>query len=333
MSVLHSVWSDLVEKKLWPVAVALVLALVAVPMVVSAGGEDPAPVAPVAGAGVSEKPAPVSLDTTVSNKAKVRAGGVRDPFRQLRVPKPKAEKKAAASTVTPAAGAPTGVKPATVTPSSTPSSTPTASLPSVHYFTWRVSLHFGKAGKLKRYGDVKRMTALPSSTFPFFTFMGVVEDENTAVFAVAADVSVSGDVTCRPRKSSCQMLELSPGDSARLVYHPTDGREPVTYRLQMGTIKRVEVASKAKAARAHAAVNRKGAAAVKAMRKARLLPQIQRYVYSTRTGLLRRATGKRAAKAAAARVPKRVSVETPWGWITKLDGGVFFAPSKSVKAS
>jgi hypothetical protein len=146
-------------------------------------------------------------------------------------------------------------------------------------------------------------------------------------------VSATGDGVCRPRKSSCQLLELEPGDSARLVYHPSDGRDPISYRLQLGSIKRVKTTSKANAARAHAAVNRKGSAAMNAMRAAKLLPMLNRYVYSRSTGLLRRATGKRAAKAAAANAPKRVSQETRWGWIAKLNGGVFFSPSKSVSGS
>jgi hypothetical protein len=334
MSVLRNIASDLVEKKLWPVAVALVLALVALPVALRGGNEE-APAAPVVAADAVQKAPPVSLDETVSDKAKVRAGGVRDPFRQLNKPKLKPAKKAAttAATVTPRAGGGAAVTPAATPTATVPSTTPLPSVPSVQYFTWRVSLHFGKSGKLKRYGDVKRLTALPSSTFPFFTFMGVLEDESTAVFAVAADVSATGDGVCRPRKSTCQLLELEPGDSARLIYHPSDGRDPIAYRLQMGSIKRVQTTSKAKAARAHAAVNRKGSAAMKAMRAAKLLPMLNRYVFATSTGLLRRATGKRAAKAAAADAPKRVSEETRWGWIAKLDGGVFFSPSKSAGGS
>ncbi len=328
MNVLRNIASDLIEKKLWPVAVALVIALAAVPIALR-GGDDEVPAA-AAPTGIAQQPAPVSLDDTASTTRKARAGGVRDPFRILPAHKKKPEPKAAksATTVTPKAtgGATPNVAPAPTT--TLPSATPPTG-PGVTFYTYRVSLHFGRAGKLKRHGDVKRLTALPSSTFPFFTFMGVLEDEKTAVFAIAADVSASGDGKCVPRKSSCQVLQLKPGDSAKLVYHPTDGRDPVTYRLNMGSVKRVAQPSKTAAVKANAAVNRKGAAALKAMREARLLPQLKRYVYSTTTGLLRRATGKRAAKAAAARVPKRVSVETPWGWIAKLNGGVFFTAEKS----
>jgi hypothetical protein len=340
MNVIRSIGRDLVEKKLWPVAVVLVLALVAIPVAVR-GTKAEAPLAPVDN-GVAQKAPPVSLDTTVSDTPKVRAGGVRDPFRQLHVPKVKKESttSAAPSVATPVVGA-TGTASTGVTPSKldtpgdgspvTPSTTTNNASPQTRYFSYRVSLHFGRSGKVKRYGDVKRLTALPSSTFPFFTYLGVLEDQNTAVFLVTADVSASGDGTCRPSKTACQVLALKPGDSVRLVYHPSDGRDPIAYRLEMGSVKRVETVDKAKAAKARASVNRRGNAAFKAMRKAHLVPQIHRYVYSQATGLLKRAKGKRAAKAAAAHAPARVSVETPWGWIAKLNGGVFFAPKKSAK--
>ncbi len=331
MNVLRNIWSDLVEKKLWPVAAALVVALVAVPLALSAGGSDaqPAPAGAVNAAPANEPM--VSLDTNAGTRATVRKGGVRDPFKQLHVPKPKAESKAAVAAtpvVTPGAGA-------RVTPTPTPTTTtPKVQSPATQtltYFTWRVGVRFGRSGKLKSYRDVKRMTALPSSTFPFFSFMGVREDENTAVFLVSADVTASGDGKCIPSRTRCGMLELKPGDSTRLVYHPTDGRDPISYRLEVSSVKRVAYKSAARAARAKAAINRKGSAALNAMRAARLVPLIHRYVYSQKTGLLRRATSRRAAKAAAARAPRRTAMDTRWGWVAKLNGGVFFSPSKSAR--
>jgi len=339
MNVLRNIWTDLVEKKLWPVAVALVVALVAVPLALSAGGENVEPAPAVAENAAPEQRGAVSLDTSVSDRPKVRKGGVRDPFKQLHIPKPKAASKPSAAAATPTAGAGKGVpatpgaSPQRDTPGDGSPVKPLNSAPSVKYFTYRAAVRFGRPGKLKSYRDIKRLTSLPSSTFPFFTFMGVLEDNNTAVFLVNADVTASGDGSCRPTAKRCQLLELQPGDSVRLVYHPTDGRDPITYRLELSSVKEVETGSKAKAARAHASVHRRGSAALKAMRTAKLVPQIHRYVYSQKTGLLRRATGKRAAKAAAARAPKRASMETRWGWIAKLNGGVFFSPSKSVRGS
>jgi hypothetical protein len=334
MSVLRNIYSDLVEKKLWPVAAVLVLALIAVPLALSGGGNDAAPAAPAAGAAAADKPAPIKLDTSTP-AAKVRKGGVRDPFKQLHVPKPppiaKAMAPVPAATATPAAGGGAAGTPSGATPTTTPTTTPVPSGTGVRWFTSRVSLRFGRPDKLKSYRGVKRLTALPSSTFPFFIYMGVLEDGNTAVFAIAADVSATGDVKCRPSKVKCQLVELKPGDSVKFVYHPTDGRDPITYRLELSSVKQVDVTSAAKAAKARAAVNPKGSVALKALRAAKLLPQLNRYAYSSKTGLLRRVSGAKVAKATAARVPARVSVETPWGWIAKLNGGVFFSPGKAAR--
>ena len=40
MSFFKNVWSDLVERKLWPVAVGLVIALVALPVALGRGGGE-----------------------------------------------------------------------------------------------------------------------------------------------------------------------------------------------------------------------------------------------------------------------------------------------------
>ena len=65
MNALRDVWVDLVDKKLWPLAVALVIALVAAPVVLSNGaGKAPAPVkTPVASSTPSLPAAVVSRAT------------------------------------------------------------------------------------------------------------------------------------------------------------------------------------------------------------------------------------------------------------------------------
>ena len=42
MTTLRNIWTDLVEKRLWPVAVVLAAGLLAVPFVLAKGGEEPA---------------------------------------------------------------------------------------------------------------------------------------------------------------------------------------------------------------------------------------------------------------------------------------------------
>lgn len=110
---------DLVEKRLWPVAAALVIALVAVPMFLSRGGDAPAPQA-AAGAAPAQaqqgaSAAKVSLAQDASATAD-RTGSVRNPF--------KATGSAAKTTATTTTAAtPTPV----VSPGSNPGSSATGS--------------------------------------------------------------------------------------------------------------------------------------------------------------------------------------------------------------
>ena len=85
MPFLKNVAKDLVEKRLWPLAVLLVAALVAVPVLVSRGGATPAPapVAEPAGGTGGPADAPTTSRVTLATGDDVEhdGGTVRDPFR------------------------------------------------------------------------------------------------------------------------------------------------------------------------------------------------------------------------------------------------------------
>ena len=77
---------DLVERRLWPVALLLAVALAAVPVVLGRGGGDAAstaalPAAPAAGAGTgTAEKAQITIDTSVP-AVRDRAGRLRNPFK------------------------------------------------------------------------------------------------------------------------------------------------------------------------------------------------------------------------------------------------------------
>src|SRR3954471_12265374 len=101
MSFLRNVLHDLIEKRLWPVAIALVAALVAVPIVLGgssdAGTTTPVPVADASTAnGLSThrdaaRADVVSLEEQAAGKVE-RSGAVKDPFVQHHQPKQVDEK-------------------------------------------------------------------------------------------------------------------------------------------------------------------------------------------------------------------------------------------------
>jgi hypothetical protein len=129
MTFVRSLVRDLVERRLWPVAVLLVAGLVAVPFVLGGGSEPTAPVdVPVTAPTPNDTPAEraeVTVDESVPAERE-RAGEVRNPFSAPESERPKAAEtttsasatpSSAGSAATPAAGGSTGTATDTGTPS------------------------------------------------------------------------------------------------------------------------------------------------------------------------------------------------------------------------
>ena len=112
MKQLRDLITDIVERRLWPVALGLVVALVAVPVVLGRGGDSvpatPAPGAATADAGAdgASQKAEVTLDTSEPAEHET-TGRVRSPFKAPAIKIAKAEGDAGGTTTTPAA-APSG---------------------------------------------------------------------------------------------------------------------------------------------------------------------------------------------------------------------------------
>src|ERR1700712_4427607 len=103
MSFFKNVIRDLVEKRLWPVAIALVAALVAVPIVL--GGQSDATTSTGSLATATNAQTKSASATVVSLEQQAagqvdRAGDVRDPFVQHHQPKTVSEKVSAAVSTT-----------------------------------------------------------------------------------------------------------------------------------------------------------------------------------------------------------------------------------------
>ena len=281
MSFLRNVLTDLLEKRLWPLAIALVVALVAVPVVLGGGSDDAgtpagdvaqAPATPAAGTGATKA---VSLDQDVPTGQVRRAGKVRNPFKQLHVPKaPSTTAGAAGSLVSatrdlvaslgsgssPSGGSspstggstPSGGGGGTPTPSPAPKPAPK---PDAHDL-YRVTVRFGEVGDLKTHKNMARLTPLPSSSNPFVVFLGMKKDGETAVFLISSDAVPSGDGTCRPSIRNCESLEMKAGDT-ELFDLQSGTAGVVQYRLDLRSVEKGK-ASAARAAKAHARESRAG---------------------------------------------------------------------------
>ncbi len=259
MTFFKSLWTDLVEKRLWPVALGLLLALVAVPVALGGGGSDPveAPLGATGATGAGQL-AQVALDPGAPVR-RDRLGRVRDPFKQRAVKVATGATGATggggSSIPVPGTGATGGAgstgggsddggaggggtesgpqdpKPETKRPAPKPSYTTTVRLARV-------------TAKERKAKEVEELTPLPSTDAPFLVYLGVLSGGKKAVFLLSSDVASEGDGTCKPRRSSCETIELEAGGSEVLS---VTGEDEEVRRYQLDVV-RVERTGTAKAA-------------------------------------------------------------------------------------
>jgi hypothetical protein len=297
MTVLRNVLTDLVDKKLWPVAVALLVALAAIPFVLGGGETAPAPL-PVGSAAGEKAP-----DVVVTPAEDTPRGGAdrpaNDPFR-ARPGQATADATGAvpATGVAPTGTVPTGTGTGVAAPAGGSGDTGTIDIPGLDDIgvvpvggstggstggsgsngsgsddstktsddkdSWHVDLRFGKNGSVEGKNDVPRLTPLPSAEDPFFVFLGVAADGKTALFLVSSDAEATGDGKCIPTPANCDRVEMQAGDTEFFDVATPEG-EVVQYQLDLVKIARK---TSANAAVAQSARARQSTAGRKALRTA-----------------------------------------------------------------
>jgi hypothetical protein len=326
MNVVKSLFRDLVERRLWPVALLLVAAAIAVPVYLGRSSNDGAtetPAPQTAQVGAKASKAAVSLEETTDESDGV--GKARNPFKQQHVPKAEDADAGSGSTNNGSAsngssssggsssggGAPsTGGSDAGGSTPSTPS-TPAAPAPKSDVDVSHVSLHLGPIGDLKTYKDLTRLSPLPSASNPLFVFTGVLKDGKTAVLLPNSTVMLSpeSDVSCKPSNKSCQKLELKQDDT--VFFTLAGDTSGVQYQLDVASV-RMKSGGTTKATAA--ALQRHSNAGAAALRDAHVYGSAEYrgagdYRFDPETGLLTRVpehgTGAAAASAgdAAAALP------------------------------
>jgi hypothetical protein len=264
VSFVRNLLSDLVARRLWPVAVGLLAALVAVPVLLA--GDVSAPPAPQASAqpGTGSSPlVSVASDEPIGGRTPIG----RNPFRQ--------------KDVAPPAQSSSGVGPSTGTGSADAGGTGagldlTGGLPALDDVdlvpvdgdettapktagreSYRVDIRFGRDGSLTARNDVPRLSPLPSAEDPFFVFMGVLADGETALFLVSSDAEATGDGTCKPTPENCERIEMQAGESEFFDVTTPDGAV-VQYQLDLVRVARVRAGSTAQAASARSRESSEG---------------------------------------------------------------------------
>lgn len=336
MNVFQGIWRDLIDKRLWPYALALVVLIAAVPVVLARTGGSPAEEVPEGAviAGTASVQGPREAVVVEADPAESpSAGSMRNPFYDPPEPEDPSSSSSGDSGGAPGsatgeavesaampggesgkpAGDTTGAGGGTDTGSggssggSKGSSGGTTKKQSKGSGEsgYDVSLRFGTETEMKTFKAVPRLTPLPSADTPSFVYLGVLSGGKTAVFMIAVDVTAVGDGTCRPSLTVCETLELKAGQTMFLDVPGEDG-QPVQYQLDVTSIKKIgkggntisnEEAGRTTSGASTRAAVEAGKKAVRRARKTRAKKTLDRYRFVRSRGVVvRRAVPK--AKAA-----------------------------------
>jgi hypothetical protein len=267
-TILKDILTDLREKRLWPLALILLAALVAVPLLLAKGqsrqvAANPAPTVPAApGLPV------VSAQTTPAHSH--LTGPARDPFvapssgsataptvsgaTSTIVPgsvstlptggasgaQGGAGSSATTVTLSSSAGPPTSI----IAPKAPSTPAPTALTPTQ---TYDVSLAItNSSGGLDTLEPLERLTPLPSARRPLLVELGVLQGGGRVLFAVQPGAVVNGPGACTPGPIDCEILSLAVDQTESLSQLSGSVTEPVAL-LAVTSIRAVDHGSPAAA--------------------------------------------------------------------------------------
>jgi hypothetical protein len=262
-------WQDLKAKRLAPVAVLLVLALIAVPVVLSKPAKTAGP-PPVHAARTAPDPkdlkalASVKLANADERGSSLSTFDPSDPFRP---PKSVTKKKAAADTNAPSSvagntsggstsgdtsgGGDTGSTGGT-TGGTGGGTTGGGDQTQTVQYRYVVDVTFITNGHARHIKGLERLQMLPNENQPLLLFLGVTPKAGNAVFLVDSTLDAAGEGRCKPKASECAFLYIGAGSE-----HAFSNDDGDSYRIRIDEIRKVRVgasASASRAKRAHAAV-------------------------------------------------------------------------------
>ncbi len=258
MSFLSNMIKELRERKLWPIAIVLIVALVAVPVLLSKKAPTNLVTPPTGGVPYSTGTALPAISVKTEPAASKLAGRGRNPF----TPQPGATTTTTTTTsttpaavTTPTAGAsgssgstgtstassgggsttssPVTTSPATTPPPTTTPTTPTKPAPPAPNVltakqSYQVSLAITtQGGGLNTIDPLERLSVLPSPQQPLLVELGVLQDTHRVLFAVEPGAAVGGPGTCTPGPIDCEILALAPGQTEGVSKQTATGSTPV----------------------------------------------------------------------------------------------------------
>jgi hypothetical protein len=250
MSFVERIVGELRDKRLWPLALVLLGALVAVPILLSKSASTPPPVAAAPAASQTAPPAALAVVSSASSPSEGKLRGTaRNPFNQLvhgattsvasainavsATPAKAAggtgtsttptsgSSSAGTGTGTTSAGTTTTTTTTTTIPTGKPSPAPPGLKPNQSY---EVKLAItNSAGGVDTLDSLERLSVLPSKAQPLLVELGVLKGGNRVLFAVQPGAAVSGAGTCIPGPIDCEVLSLPQDQTVTLGARSSSG--------------------------------------------------------------------------------------------------------------
>jgi hypothetical protein len=242
MNAVTSIWRQLVRRRLWPVAVLLVAALAAVPVLLTrdaqpvAAPADPSPAVSAKADDTIAEPVVAKVEASDRGRRRRVLGARKDPFQPAPVKKPKLAKQADAKPDDTAPTQSTGGGGGSGGGGSTAPSSPVAPTPQPKvYPAGSLVIRFGDAESDQLPKTVlRKLKPLPDDVTPLLVYMGLTDHGKKAKFLVDDSLQVTGDGTCKPHPSNCETIELAAGETEFFdVIDPETGEILGTFELDL----------------------------------------------------------------------------------------------------
>ncbi len=294
MNPVRKLVEDLIEKKLWPVALILVCSAIAVPVIISGGGSDSASDAPDPSfaAAPTGRAAPTPAVELVGPPAvRTRSGAVRDPFRRTKVAKPSTETSgpstsgaAAKSGTTSSGGSEASAeKPATSAPKTTPAIESAATRGARS--AYQTVVRFTRPGGTRE-RPLARLAVLGNPSSPALQYAGVSSDGRQAIFVLGAKARAAGSAACVVA-DPCRAVGLQRGDTLTVDVVGAD-MAVRRYVIEVTVLRKMSLADAASARSWRARVDPAGAAVRRTLREDPVTDSIFKQLrYAASTGTVR----------------------------------------------
>ncbi|MFZ0975012.1 MAG: hypothetical protein WAN22_22490 [Solirubrobacteraceae bacterium] len=253
MSVPRNMLKELLERKLWPIALVLVIALVAVPVLLTKKAPTDIVTPPTGPLPYSSGTTLPAISVRTSPGSSNLAGKGRNPFTPQHVATTSTITTTIPTITTPTTGASTGTtsvgssssstgsgSSGTTTATTTPATSPTPTTPApttkpkpaptglTATEAYHVSLALtGANGNLNTIDPLERLSILPGKQQPMLIDLGVLQGGRSVVFVVEPGTVVSGAGACTPGPIDCEIITLKPGQTEGISKQTSTGSTPV----------------------------------------------------------------------------------------------------------